>query len=310
MTLTDDDTGSASASTTTTVNNVAPFLLLDPVTAISEDGVATLTGTITDPGTLDTFTLDIDWGDPLSPGNTEQVTFPAGTTTFSLTHQYPEAATSAAADAYTVSLALTDDDSGAVPGRLVIKRQAEGRSQVISDDAVELPPGKQVFAVQQELDASGFYQYEAEFIPQREEDDTTQQNNQATTFAHVRGKGKVLVIEDDDAIRLAAREALELSGYSVIATANMTDAIRRLGDAPRPIALVLADVVTPGMNARDLLYRLAELDPRPRILFMSGNARDELVDRGLLEPNAPFVHKPFGIQELLAAVRRELDRQD
>jgi len=92
----------------------------------------------------------------------------------------------------------TESDPAVVPGRLVVKRRADGRSQVISDDEVRLPPGKQVYAVQQDIDASGFYQYEAEFIPERDEDDTTQQNNRATTFAHIRGKGKVLLIEDED----------------------------------------------------------------------------------------------------------------
>jgi uncharacterized membrane protein/Mg-chelatase subunit ChlD len=92
----------------------------------------------------------------------------------------------------------TRGDSGAVAGRLVVKRHSDGQSQVISDDQVELPPGKRVFAVGQEIDATGFYQYEAEFVPARPEDDTMPQNNQATTFAHIRGKGKVLLIEDED----------------------------------------------------------------------------------------------------------------
>lgn len=147
----------------------------------------------------------------------------------------------------------TDDDSGAVPGRLVIKRQAEGRSQVISDDAVELPPGKQVFAVGQELDASGFYQYEAEFIPQREEDDTTQQNNQATTFAHVRGKGKVLIIEDEDspgefermihALKRQSVEGAELEGQKLEVTVRDTNQpFTSLPELQQYDAVVLANV--------------------------------------------------------------------
>ena len=49
-----------------------------------EGGTTTLSGTITDPGTLDSFSLEIDWGD----GNTETIVYPAGTTGFSETHQY------------------------------------------------------------------------------------------------------------------------------------------------------------------------------------------------------------------------------
>jgi len=92
----------------------------------------------------------------------------------------------------------TGDGSDAVAGRLVVKQRAEGRTQTIIDDRIELPPGKQVFGVEWDLDASGFYEYEAEFIPDRPEDDMMPQNNRATTFAQIRGKGKVLLIEDED----------------------------------------------------------------------------------------------------------------
>jgi uncharacterized membrane protein len=92
----------------------------------------------------------------------------------------------------------TEGDSAVVPGRLVVKERSEGRTRAIIDERVELPPGKQPFGVEWNLDASGFYEYEAEFIPDRPEDDTMPQNNRATTFAQIRGKGRVLLIEDED----------------------------------------------------------------------------------------------------------------
>jgi Ca2+-binding RTX toxin-like protein len=98
------------------VTNVAPTLSLDDVTAILEDGVVTLTGTITDPGTLDTFTLDINWGDPLSPDDVEVFSFAAsasGSQSFTLTHQYlDDNPTATPSDSYTISATVTDDDSG------------------------------------------------------------------------------------------------------------------------------------------------------------------------------------------------------
>src|SRR5207253_772122 len=113
LTVTDDDTGSGTASVTTTVNNVAPTLTTLAATTINENGTTTLTGTIVDPGTLDTFTLVINWGDPLSPGNTQTVLYPAGTTTFSVTHQYlDDNPTGNATNNYTIGLTITDDDTG------------------------------------------------------------------------------------------------------------------------------------------------------------------------------------------------------
>jgi Ca2+-binding RTX toxin-like protein len=82
-------------------------------TTIDENGTTTLTGKITDLGTLDAFTLAVGWGDPLSPTNLEQYTFAAGTTSFQLKHQYLDDNPSGTmSDEYTISLVVTDDDGG------------------------------------------------------------------------------------------------------------------------------------------------------------------------------------------------------
>jgi len=124
LTVSDDDGGTKSDTLTVTVNNVAPQLTLDPVAAINEDGVATLTGTITDPGTLDTFTLDVNWDDPLSPNDIEQYTFGAsatGSQTFSLTHQYlDDNPSETLSDDYTIGLTITDDDTGSTGDSTII----------------------------------------------------------------------------------------------------------------------------------------------------------------------------------------------
>ena len=72
-----------------------------------------MTGTVDGPGTLDAFTLAVSWGDPLSPNNVETYEFAAGTTTFSLDHQYlDDNPTSTSSDNYTIGLSVTDDDTG------------------------------------------------------------------------------------------------------------------------------------------------------------------------------------------------------
>jgi uncharacterized repeat protein (TIGR01451 family) len=111
LTLTDDDTGSDTDSTTVTVNNVAPSL--SNVTAsspVDENGTSSLTGTFSDPGLLDTFTLTVDWGDGTPP---ENFPYPAGSTAFLQTHQYLDDDPSGTpSDSYTINLTLTDDDTG------------------------------------------------------------------------------------------------------------------------------------------------------------------------------------------------------
>ncbi len=73
-----------------------------------------------------------------------------------------------------------------------------------------------------------------------------------------------------------------------------SDALALLTSTEGPIGLVLSDVVMPGMSGRDLAERVAELRPGTPILFTSGYTDGEIVRRGLLDPEAAFIQKPFG----------------
>jgi hypothetical protein len=109
VTVTDDDGGADSDTTTVTVNNIAPSITVTG-SVIDENDIATLTGSISDPGTLDTFTIEIDWGE----GSPQFYTYPAGTTAFSETHQYlDDNPTGTAMDVYLANVTVTDDDTGA-----------------------------------------------------------------------------------------------------------------------------------------------------------------------------------------------------
>ncbi len=118
ITVTDDDGYSSSDTFTVTVSNVAPALALDPVSAIDENDVATLTGSITDPGTLDTFTVTVDWADG-SP--VEIFSYDAGTTTFTETHQYLDDDPSGTpSDNYNIAVTVSDDDLGTDSANAVV----------------------------------------------------------------------------------------------------------------------------------------------------------------------------------------------
>jgi hypothetical protein len=107
------DTGleGASRSAEVTVANQPPRLdTLTPTPVVNENGVATLQGTFTDPGTLDAHTVVINWGDGSAP-TTHAVT--PGARTFSATHQYPDDnPTGTPQDPYALQVTLHDDDGG------------------------------------------------------------------------------------------------------------------------------------------------------------------------------------------------------
>ena len=96
-------------TTTVTVNNVAPTITSLNGDTIYENDVATVSGTFDDPSSEDTFTVTIDWGE----GSPVDYAYPAGSTSFSETHQYlDDNPTSTPSDVYTVMVTVEDDDGG------------------------------------------------------------------------------------------------------------------------------------------------------------------------------------------------------
>jgi len=114
------------------------------------------------------------------------------------------------------------DGSGDITGRLVLSQLSGGQPEVLQEQRVTLPAGKKtVYTLDQTIDAPNFYTYEAKFVPDRPEDDTMPQNNRATAFTHVRGKGQVLLIEDhynrgefDQLVERLGRQDLEVTVMS------------------------------------------------------------------------------------------------
>ncbi len=92
------------------VEGVAPIVQLDPVVAIDEGGTASLSGTFSDVGLLDTFTLVVDWGDSTSPSNIQTLTFDSSAAAgqpFTLTHPYLD---DGPTGSFVVTVTVTDDD--------------------------------------------------------------------------------------------------------------------------------------------------------------------------------------------------------
>jgi len=113
-TATDEDGTYAAGNTVAVqVNNVAPQFTNLTTTSIAENGTTTLTITLADPSSVDTYTLSVNWGDPLSSSNVESYSIAAsasGSQTVAFTHQYLD---DNAADSFSIQLALADGDDTA-----------------------------------------------------------------------------------------------------------------------------------------------------------------------------------------------------
>jgi PAS domain S-box-containing protein len=123
------------------------------------------------------------------------------------------------------------------------------------------------------------------------------------------GSETVLVVEDEDVVRALAVRALRSFGYTCREARDANEALRLLDEEGAHVALVITDVVMPGMSGRDLGERLALLRPGVPVVYMSGFADEDVIRRGLLKEGRPFLQKPFTPHDLARVVREALDAE-
>ncbi len=117
----------------------------------------------------------------------------------------------------------------------------------------------------------------------------------------------ILVVEDEEMVRRMAGRALKDAGYRVLEAASARQALDLLADTNELCRLVVVDVVMPGMSGRELAAKIEELRPGVPSLFISGYTDSDILRRGLLEPDAAFLPKPFTAEALVRAVQARLD---
>jgi PAS domain S-box-containing protein len=121
-----------------------------------------------------------------------------------------------------------------------------------------------------------------------------------------RGNGEtILVVENDEPVRRVTRQILGEAGYAIAEARNGEEGLLVYRRHAPHIALVIADVVMPGLGGRELIRRLVAQHGPIRVLYMSGYAAESLIAEP--EGGAIFLPKPFTASLLLAAVRRVLD---
>ena len=85
-------------------------------------------------------------------------------------------------------------------------------------------------------------------------------------------------------------------------------ALVRCQQQPGAIRLMVTDVVMPGVSGPQLARQMAPLAPDMKVLYLSGYTDDAIVHHGMLDPDTPFLQKPFGPDALARKVREVLDR--
>jgi two-component system, cell cycle sensor histidine kinase and response regulator CckA len=120
------------------------------------------------------------------------------------------------------------------------------------------------------------------------------------------GYETVLVAEDDDAIRLLARLALERHGYSVLMAKDGAEALAVTRGHRGPIQVLMTDMLMPGMSGTELAAQVAALRPELKVLFVSGYSESAILGEGELGERSAFLEKPFTTEALARKVRQLL----
>jgi CheY-like chemotaxis protein len=122
-----------------------------------------------------------------------------------------------------------------------------------------------------------------------------------------RSRETLLLVEDDERLRVLALRILQSRGYTVLMAVDGAEALRVAAKHDGPIHLVLSDVVMPGMSGRLLCERLTASRPSLKLLFMSGYTDDDVMRRGIIERRTSFLQKPFTPDQLAGKIREVLD---
>jgi two-component system cell cycle sensor histidine kinase/response regulator CckA len=121
------------------------------------------------------------------------------------------------------------------------------------------------------------------------------------------GRETILVAEDEESLRRATRRILERQGYTVLVAADGQEALDIFRARRADIALIVSDVVMPGLGGAQLWKAVQKEPAPPPVLFTSGYTDRDSLGAAALPPDVPFLPKPWTIPELLSRIRELLD---
>jgi two-component system cell cycle sensor histidine kinase/response regulator CckA len=121
------------------------------------------------------------------------------------------------------------------------------------------------------------------------------------------GRGTVLLVEDEDAVRSFAARALGQRGYNVLQATTGVEALEVFNNHQGEVDLVVSDVVMPEMDGPTLFEKLRRQRPDLKVIFISGYAEDAFRQHLAENEDFMFLQKPFDLKELAAAVKAALE---
>ncbi|ENR64304.1 cell cycle histidine kinase CckA [Brucella abortus] len=124
------------------------------------------------------------------------------------------------------------------------------------------------------------------------------------------GSATVLLVEDEDAVRMGGVRALQSRGYTVHEAASGVEALEIMEELGGEVDIVVSDVVMPEMDGPTLLRELRKTHPDIKFIFVSGYAEDAFARNLPADAKFGFLPKPFSLKQLATTVKEMLEKQD
>ena len=120
------------------------------------------------------------------------------------------------------------------------------------------------------------------------------------------GTETILLVEDEDAVRILAERVLKSRGYTIVEAHNGREGLKLCERHPGEIDLLVTDVVMPELSGRELAAAAVKLRPGLKVMFVSGHSTEMMMKEDVLA-GAVFLSKPFTPLQLTLKVREVLD---
>ncbi|MCG8571052.1 MAG: ATP-binding protein [Spirochaetes bacterium] len=144
------------------------------------------------------------------------------------------------------------------------------------------------------------------FLPASDKLKKEVQSESKKTKQVVKGSGRILIMDDEEVIRLTLSEMLKTLGYEVVTTKDGEETVRKYKEAmngPEKYDAVIMDLTIPGgMGGKDAIQKLKEIDPAIRAIVSSGYSKDPIMANFTEYGFSDVVTKPYSIEELSQAV--------
>jgi DNA-binding NtrC family response regulator len=117
----------------------------------------------------------------------------------------------------------------------------------------------------------------------------------------------ILVVDDEDSVRLVLSKSLEVLGYKVLTAENGSSALEIFNQVSNEISLVVMDMIMPNMPGQELFFALKRINNEVKVLISSGYASDHNIQLLLENGALGLIQKPFSVDELGEKIKEVLN---